>query len=305
MAATQAMQKLRRFIVSVDDPGGLIQDLAVFERARAFFDAEGVPASFMVVPRGEGGWQLDRQADWLAALHSAERHGHDCQLHGLDHRDCEFGPYPAMIRRLHQSRDADAVLRADTANFGHLWREDLFREKLATAVQIYEQAFARRPLVFRTGALSQTPALYDLVADAGMRYTSNFITDPRGWAYIIENYDDPGDWDPTVPPGPYHLTERIIDLPIISEYAWYLTEEKIERHLALAVDDLHRVFAADGVFLLVCHVQCVGAEDGLSMRLLHRLFDIARRECGVRFGTLAQLVADIEAGDVPVRPRTA
>jgi len=83
----------RRFVVTVDDPGGLVQDLAVFDRVRRFFDSEDVPASFMVVPRGEGGWQLDMQPEWLAALHAAEADGHDCQLHGLDHWNCEFGPY--------------------------------------------------------------------------------------------------------------------------------------------------------------------------------------------------------------------
>jgi peptidoglycan/xylan/chitin deacetylase (PgdA/CDA1 family) len=290
----------RRFVVSVDDPGGLIQDLTLFDRARRFFDSEGLPASFMVVPRGEGDWQLDRQTDWLEALHAAEGDGHDCQLHGLDHKDCEFGPYPAMIRKMHESRDAEDVLKSDTAAYGHNWREDLFRDRLATAISIYESAFSRQPLVFRTGALSQTPQLYDYVADAGMRYVSNSVTDPRGWEYIIENYDSPGDWDPNVPGGPYQLTDRIIDLPIMSEYAWYLTEEKIAPHLALAVDDMHRVLDNGGVFLLVCHVQCVGAADGLSMKLLHQLFDIARDEFQVEFQTIRSLIADIEAGDVPV-----
>jgi hypothetical protein len=205
-----------------------------------------------------------------------------------------------MIRALSR-RDPQEELRADTEQFGHLWRYDLYVDKLTTAVGIYERAFERRPLVFRTGALSQTPDLYEVMAQVGMRYASNLITDPRGWAYIIERYDDPGDWDPEVPPGPYHLTDRIVNLPIISEYAWYLTEEKIPRHLALAVDDLERVFAQDGVFLLVCHVQCVGAEDGLSQKLLHQLFEIARRDHDVRFQTLPELIADIEQGKVPIR----
>ncbi len=299
---TTAAAPRRRFVVSVDDPGGLIQDLAIFDRARRFFDAEGVPASFMVVPRGEGGWQLDRQTDWLAALRGAERDGHDCQLHGLDHNNCEFGPYPAMIRALSRE-DPEVTLRADAERFGHLWRRDLYVEKLSTAVSLYERAFERRPLVFRTGALSQTPELYDVMAEVGMCYASNLVTDPRGWEYIIENYDDPGDWDPEVPPGPYHLTDRVTNLPIISEYAWYLTEAKIPRHLALAVEDLQRVFEAGGVFLLVCHVQCVGAEDGLSQKLLHQLLEIARRDHQVEFQTLPGLVADIEEGVVPVLGR--
>lgn len=286
-----------RFLLTVDDPGGLIQDLQLFDNARRFFDEEGVPASFMTVPRGEGGFLLDRHPQWLAAVRAAERDGHECQLHGLDHKDCEFGPYPEMICALHAD-GAAAELQRDRERFSHNWRRELFLEKLQTAVAIYERAFQRRPLVFRTGALSQTPELYDVMAEVGFRYASNLVTDPRGWKYIVEQYDEPGDWDPAVPPGPYRLSDGIINLPIISEYAWYLTPEKIDRHLALALDDLARVRQADGVFLFVCHVQCVGAEDRLSQQLLHRLFAAAREQYDVQFQTLSQLVADIEAGDV-------
>ncbi|MBP8952673.1 MAG: DUF2334 domain-containing protein [Armatimonadetes bacterium] len=291
----------QRFVVTVDDPGGLIQDLDAFERVRRFFDEEGVPASFMVVPRGEGGWQLDTQPAWLSALKSAEAGGHDCQLHGLDHQNCEFGPYPAMIRALSR-RDPEEVLREDAVRFGSVWNYESHVEKLQTAMTIYRAAFERDPLVLRTGALSQTPELYRALADVGMRYTSNLVVDPRGWEYIIENYDDPGDWDPAVPPHPYMLTDRIINLPMISEYAWYLTPEKIPVHLALAVDDLQRVYAQGGVYILICHVQCVGAEDKLSQQLIHELLSVARSDYAPQFETLAGLVADIEAGTVPVIP---
>ena len=192
------------------------------------------------------------------------------------------------------------MLRDETANFGHLCLYEFYLDKLHTAMGIYERAFDRRPLVFRTGALSQTPELYTAMADAGMRYASNLVTDPRGWEYIVENYTDPGDWDPQVPAGPYALTERIINLPIISEYAWYLTPAKIPAHLALAVEDLGRVFASGGVFLLVCHVQCVGAEDGLSQELLRQLLAIARRDYHVEFQTVAGLGAEMDRGTVPV-----
>jgi len=103
-----------------------------------------------------------------------------------------------------------------------------------------------------------------------------------------------------VPPAPYWLTPEIINLPMISEYAWYLTPEKIDPHLALAIEDLGRVYDAGGVFILICHVQCVGAEDSYARDLLHRLLTAARDDFGVTFGTIRQLVADIERGEVQV-----
>ena len=289
----------RRFVVTVDDPGGLIQDVPMLRRAADFFGDEGAPASFFVVPRGKEDWRVDRQEEWLAAAREAEEQGHDCQLHGLDHAHCEFGPPPWFIRAM-GGRDPEERLRSDREEFGHAWRRDVYVEKLTTAVGLFDNAFGRRPLVLRTGALSQTPELYHAAADVGLRYVSNSVVDPRGWAYIAGRYEAPGDWDPRVPPAPYHLTDRVIDLPMISEYAWRLTPEKIEPHLALALEDMERVYAAGGVFLLICHVQEVGGEAPHARNLLHQLLDAARRDYDVTFQTVPQLISDIESGAVPV-----
>ena len=290
---------MRRFIATVDDAGGLIQDLTQFRRALDFFDGEAVPATFFAVPRGAGDWEMDRQPEWLALAHAARDRGHDFQLHGLDHGTCEFGPYPAFVRALSRE-DPGPLLVQDREQYGHLWRRDLFVEKLETAIGIFERAFGRRPDAFRGGALSQSPELHQALSDVGIRYVSNKVVDPRGWKYILEEYDNPGDWDPEVPPAPYWLTPEIINLPMISEYAWYLTPEKIDPHLALAIEDLGRVYDAGGVFILICHVQCVGAEDSYARDLLHRLLTAARDDFGVTFGTIRELVADIESGDVQV-----
>ncbi len=293
-------QSQKRFVVTVDDPGGLIQGIPTLQRVMDFFGEESVPASFFVVPRGQGGWQLDRQEEWLAVAQQAEQQGHDCQLHGLDHGRYEFGPYPSFVfamggddpqKRLHEARQES----------GHLWRRDLYVEKLETAIGIFDRAFGRKPQVLRTGALAQTAELYEAVAEVGMRYVSNKIVNPRGWEYIGGRYDTAVDWDPQVPPRPYYLTQDVINLPMISEYAWQLTPEKIARHLALAVEDLRRVYEADGVFLLICHVQEVGAEHPHSRVLLHRLLEVAREDYQVTFMTVRELIGDIESGAVEVR----
>jgi len=289
----------RRFVITVDDPGGLIQDLGIFRKAQDFFEAEGVPATFFVVPRGKDGWQLDGQKDWLEALHRAEARGHDCQLHGLDHSHCEFGPYPPFLYAM-GGQDPAPRLKADTEKLGHLWKRELFVEKLRTALSIFENALGRKPLAFRSGALAQCSALYEALADVGIRYSSNHVTDPRGWAYIAGRYENPGDWAADVPPAPYKLTPRIVSLPMISEFAWRLTPEKVEKHLALALEDLRRVYEANGVFVLICHVQEVGAETPLPRQLLHRLLDAARKDYQVKFMTLKELVAAVERGEVPV-----
>lgn len=286
-----------RFVVTVDDVGGLVQDLGLLDQALTFFDSEGVPVSFFAVPRGQGDWEMHRRPEWLSVMRAAEERGHDIQLHGLDHGPCEFGPYPEIV--LAMGGDPQERLESDTAEYGHLWRTDLFVEKLQAATGIFRQAFGREPQVFRGGALTHSPELYQALAQVGIRYVSNNVTDPRGWRYIIGEYDTSWDWDPKVPPRPYPLAPGVTDLPIISEYAWYLAPEKIAPHLALAVEDLGRVHQADGVFLLVCHVQCVGAEDGLSRQLLRRLFAAARDQHAAQFMTVRELIAQLEAAPLP------
>lgn len=296
---THPVTPRRRFVVTVDDPGGLIQDVQTLQRVVDFFDQEGVPATFFVVPRGAGGWRVDRAKEWLGAAQQAERRGHNCQLHGLDHAHCEFGPYPDFVYAMGGADPAERR-QLDQDNLGHTWRTEAYIEKLNTAIALFESAFGRRPQAVRTGALSQAPEFYDAVAEVGMRYVSNRVVDPRGWAYIAGKYDAPGDWDPGVPPGPYYITDEVIDLPMSSEYAWKLTPEKIGPHLALALEDLGRVYAAGGVFLLICHVQEVGAEHPHSRTLIHRLLDAARRDHDVTFQTVSELIADIERGALEV-----
>jgi hypothetical protein len=278
----------------VDDPGGLVQNLDQFHIVADFLSSLAAPASFMVVPRHGEGWRLDRQPEWLAALRQAEAAGHDCQLHGLDHADAEFGPHAEFVRAMNH-QDVDESLQWHRDQFGHLWSREQFTERLRIALDIFQQAMGRTPQVLRTGALSMHPEMYEAWADLGGRYVSNHVVDIRGWAYIRGDYDDPGEWDPAIPPHPYWFTDRVIDLPIMSEYAWEMTPEKVEPHLALALEDLDRTVAAGGVFILVCHVQEVGGFE-LSRDILRRFITQARERYRLVFQTLRDLVHDLDAG---------
>jgi peptidoglycan/xylan/chitin deacetylase (PgdA/CDA1 family) len=290
----------RRFVITVDDPGGLIQDLGIFQNTLDFFAREEVVATYFVVPQsGDGEWRVDQSREWKEALRHAGERGHDFQLHGLDHGHCEFGAHPELMCLMGRA-DYEARLKADIEQFGHLWRRELFVESLERAVGIFENAVGRKPLAFRTGALSQSPQLYKALPDVGIGYVSNRVIDPRGWHYIGGNYENCGDWEPEVPPQPYRLTDEVVDLPISSEYAWQVPDDRIEQHVALAVEDMRRIYDLCDVFLLVCHVQEVGGESPNPQRVLRQILKAAREEYQVKFITLRELVADIESGAVPV-----
>ena len=288
-----------RFVITCDDAGHSGEGIQA--RAEDFFESQAVRASFFAVPHGKSG-ALGEDKTWLAAAHEAEQRGHDFQLHALDHSVFEFGWHPEWMMALtdEETRRHFAEEREEIARG---WGREILGGKLRTAIQVFEDAFGRRPLVFRSGALSQSPELYQALGDAGIPYSSNQVVNPGGWSYIAGNYDSPLDWDPAVPPRPYQMTGQVVEIPMISEYAWKLTPEKVDRHLALAKKDLRRVSEAGGVFVLICHVQCVGAEEPLARDLLTRLFQEAWDSYSAEFMTLREFIALIESVVVPVGNR--
>ncbi len=199
-----------RFVITCDDAGH--QPPETQSRADGFFESQGVRASFFAVPYGKSG-ALGEDKRWLAAAHAAEQRGHDFQLHALDHSVFEFGWHPEWMMAIldEETRRRFAEERDEIARG---WGREIFGEKLRTAIQVFEDAFGRRPLVFRSGALSQSAELYQALGDVGIPYSSNQVVNPGGWSYIAGNYDLPLDWAPGVPPRPYQVTGQVVEIPM-------------------------------------------------------------------------------------------
>ena len=293
-------ERSKYFVITVDDPGALVRDLGIFQNTLDFFAHEEVEATYFVVPQGaDGEWSVDRNREWVHALREAGQRGHDFQLHGLDHGHCEFGAHPALMSIM-GGADYAARLKKDIEQCGHLWTRELFVAKLRTGLTIFENAVGHQPLAFRTGALSQSPQLYEALAEVGLRYVSNRVIDPRGWHYIGGNYDVKEDWEPEVPPMPYSLTDKVADLPIASEYAWKVPPDKVDRHVALALEDMDRIYRRCDVFILICHVQEVGGEAPQPQEVLTQILEAARKTYQAKFITVRELIAEIKDGRVPV-----
>lgn len=289
-----------RLVITVDDFGGFVP-LAQQERTLAFWADLGLRATLFCVPRCPDGWRADRAPDWQAFARHAHEAGHDLQLHGLDHAPYEFGPTPVWMRALGGAAEEERFQRI-RAEQESAWRVETFVPMLQTARDLLAEAIGEEPEVFRSGALSQCPALYEALAEAGIFYASNAVVNPRGWDYIVGDYNSKRPWDSAVPPYPFRMPSGATMLPILSEYAWHVPEDRIEAHVALAREDRQRVRQGGGVFLLVCHAQCVGGEEDYARTVLSRMVTEARAEGDVEFGTVRELVEAIEAGDLTVQP---
>ena len=289
-----------KFVITVDD-AGLNQPPETERRCLDFFARHGVPASFFVVPCKRDGGELADDPDWLARARACEAQGHDFQLHGCTHAGFEFGAPPWwMVQVCGEEIGREAAAGYPEQRRG--WTPEALREKFARAIAAFERAFERRPQVFRAGCLAAQEPAFEIMAELGLRYDSNRIVDPRGWEYIAQKFDTHLDWDPEVLPRPYYLTEEVIEVPAISEYAWTLSADTLHHFIDLAHEDLGRASEGKGVFILMCHLQRVGGEDELPRQVLDAIFEEARAAHAAEFMTLQTLIEEIEAGRLEVAP---
>jgi peptidoglycan/xylan/chitin deacetylase (PgdA/CDA1 family) len=291
-----------RFVVTVDD-AGLGQPLDVEELSMRFFDEERVPVSFFVIPETPEGRGLADDPAWLSRARLHEARGHDYQLHGFRHEGFEFGPPEPWMARI---CGPDAV-RAEAEAFAgmrSLWTDEALRERLLRAVAVFERAFARRPQVFRAGCLAAGSDAFRIMGEIGLCFDSNKIVNPRAWDLIAQNFGSTRPWDPAVPPVPYRLNDSVVELPCIGEYAWTPSAETMHWFTDTAENDMARVHAADGLFILMCHQQRIGGTDDLPRRVLRHIFRHARKRHDAEFLTLRQLVRLVDEGAIPVRAST-
>ena len=131
---------------------------------------------------------------------------------------------------------------------------------------------------------------YQALANHGFVWSSNEVVTPMGWRYINKDYDAGEPWQPNVPPHPYRYTAGIIEIPMVSEYTWYLTPEDMDRHYDLIRSDFDRVRAVGGTFLTLSHYYAMTGEWTTGLRVYERLFEYARSLGDVRFVTVSRLL---------------
>jgi peptidoglycan/xylan/chitin deacetylase (PgdA/CDA1 family) len=280
------------FALTNDDAGS--DNPHLFAELLDFLAACGVVATFFVVPMARGK-PLDQKPEWLRLLERARAAGHELQLHALDHGSTfEFGVPPDFMldiipdAKAHWQREPEAVQAEHTL--------DAMRDKLARGVEIFERALGFRPTGFRGPCLSMCDATYQALAEYGFVWSSNLVVNPMGWRYINRDYDAGEPWQPGIPPHPFRYTAGLVEVPMMSEYTWYLKDEDIDRHFGLISSDFDRVRALGEPFVPLSHYDALTGEWRAGLRVYERLLNRAARTSTVRFTTLSDLVDTARAG---------
>jgi hypothetical protein len=276
------------FVLTNDDAGG--QHPELFRELLDFLAAQRVPATFFVVPAA-GGKPLDEKPEWLALLRRALDEGHELQLHAYDHADTfEFGVPPGFMLDIIPAAKERWQREPEAIQAGHTLER--MRERIARGKEIFTRALGYAPVGFRGPCLSMCDNTYQALADQGFRWSSNLVVNPMGWRYINRDYDAGEPWQEGIPPHPFRYRSGLIEVPMLSEYTWYLTPEDLERHYDLMRSDFDKVRAVDGAFVALSHYYAMTGEWSTGLRVYERIFAYARAQGEVRFCTVSQMLEE-------------
>ncbi len=274
------------FVFTNDDAGSAEPEL--FAELLDFLQEQEVPATFFTVPF-HNGQALDTRPQWMPLIERALVAGHDLEHHAYTHSSCfEFGIPPYfMLDIMPEARDK---FIDEPEYFTQHHGYDTLREKLEKGREILTRAFGYTPRGFRSPCLSACDNLYQALSDMDFEFCSNEVINPLGWRYINRAYDTGEDWHTEIPHGPHPRLPGLTEVPMHSEYTWYLEQGDVDRHFELIKGDLDRAIAEGKPFVALSHYFAMTGKWAAGLQVYARLFAYARQR-GVRFTTLADLVA--------------
>lgn len=275
------------FVLTNDDPGG--QEPELFAELLDFLKQQAVPATFFVIPNA-GGESLERRPRWVELLHRALDEGHELQHHGFVHTAFEFGVPPGFM--LDIMPESKAQWQRDPAPFAAQHTREILTDKLLKGREIFRKTLGYEPLGFRAPCVAICNNMYAALQDLNFQWSSNLVVNPMGWRYINRDYEAGEPWQNMFAPRPYRHPSGLIEAPVHSEYTWYLTEDDIERHFALAKADFDRARQHGDAFVAMSHYYAMTGKWAAGLRVYARLFAYARELGNVRFVTLSQMLAE-------------
>ncbi len=273
---------------TVDDPAlRTYSTIDEFKQLLNFLKDNSVPATFFVPPYGDG-IPLAKKPEWIRALKIAIDDGHEIQLHGYEHTAFEFG-YPPSFILAYEHKVAQEI-RDKKGKIEKQLALKKIEERLQRGIEMFEKTMGFVPTGFRSPYLSMHKNTIKALKNFGFKYDSSFVVNPKGWRYIAKDYSTDVKWQSDVPPRAYRLKSGILEIPIISEYTWYLKKKDFSRQLELALEDFKKVKGLNGVFTTLSHVAPMTGEFSIGLKVYERLINFAREQGDVQFCTLSEVI---------------
>ena len=242
-----------------------------------FFQAEKVPATFFVVPIDEESDQpfYTLSGRYLEIIKDAKKLGFDFAQHGLRHNRFELGVPPDMVLDLPHEVENKRYARENAAALAADHCVENCRQRLRQGRAILEEAFGFEVKGFRAPALQESPGMFEALALENYTYDSSNCMQETGWDYLLDKLDV----EPRAITRERYESLRAkghnIMLPLTCDYTWYLTPERYDLTMKMAMQDLQSCMEQDIPFVTVCHVDPV--HEGEGLKFLHELYTNARK----------------------------
>ena len=282
------------FCVTIDDSTLLkFSSVIGMRKLLRLFREYDIPATFFVIPKAHG-VELYYRRDWLGILREAQEQGHELQLHGLEHHCLEFGYPPDSVLLIEVELREKMERERDEIEL-EMTREKLGK-KLREGIDIFKHVFGVRPSGFRSPCASTHKYTFEVLRENGFVYDSSCVVNPLGWHYLVNDYTSEIDWTPEMTPEPYVIGDNeqgLYEIPIMSEYTWYLQRRNAEAHYELMISDLIRTLEyRAGIFVSLAHVNPISqntrfGDDDTGLELYRRVFEWVIKNNKYEFCTLS------------------
>jgi len=277
------------FLWSIDDAGsggpGMVESLRKTVEQMAILDLR---ATWFVVPKAAGQPISD---EWCAALAEARDQGHDIQLHGLTHADCqEFGPPAWPATAILPSLKPDFDARRD--EFLPRYSVENLQSWIEEGLAIFDQRLGVVPTAFRAPCGARCQNLYRALKNVGIGYESAVFVSGTGYAHL-EHGDGQvvSRWEPGVPVTPFRYYHGVVQAPILNEYTWRGAWQRSPEFVALARADIERAAAASDVVVLLAHTHGIANHYDHAWRMMTFIQEVVESEGLGKFGTFSEVIA--------------
>ncbi|MFH1477730.1 MAG: polysaccharide deacetylase family protein [Verrucomicrobiota bacterium] len=270
------MKKINLWGFSVDDIGldGYSTEEHL-DNILNFLDEYQIKATFFAVPE-VAGKKMSARRGYVSILRDAIRRGHEVGQHGVTHDRFEIGIPPEMIMMLPHEGPARAFLAENREKLKSEHTVEKIRRKLSEGRKILEDAIGTRVNGFRSPALQSCDAMFIALAEEKYSYDSSTIFQKAGWDILNNRAYVPQE----INREKFTQLQKagLRELPLTTEYTWYLGQDNFDKEYDLAVHDFDCCMNSGIPFINASHVSPIqeGNEPGLGFELYRKLIEYSK-----------------------------
>jgi len=282
------MKNKYKLIFSNDDIGcGGANYIGYFRETVAYLERKGIKATFFWVPKPNDVSPSDKH-EWMKAVEWATALGHDIQWHGYSHRCLEFGVPQEGLRR--ENKNAFAEYERHKAHWDKEHGVTRVREKMVETYDIFKQTFGRPPVIFRSPCVGVSDAMYAVLHELGVRFSSSRIINPKSWVYSVFYDKQDRGWETEFPPYPYKIGQ-VTEIPIMSDYChWGIPDERYHDLLDLAKNDYdHLIAESKGLGVMLSHYHSMHKNWEYCLKFYDELLAYLLSKYAIEFTTFAEV----------------